>query len=401
MNFDKYFTMSEADAALYAKTKLDFFGKDEELVCKEIGDGNLNYIFKIDSLSTSKSLIIKQSGPVARISDEFKLSADRNRIEYEILKYQSTLAPGLVPEVYSYDPIMNCTSMEDLSDHVIMRTEMINHKQFKKFADDITTFMVNTLLLTSDVCMEHKAKKELVKNFINPELCEISEDLVYTEPFSDINNRNDIFAPNVEWVKENIYSDEALKLETAKLKFDFMNNAQALVHGDLHTGSIFIKEDSTKVIDPEFAFYGPMGYDIGNVIANLMFALANAQAYEKAEQIKWLEDTIVEVIDLFKEKFSKAWDEKASEYTAKYKGFKEYYLDTVLRDTAAVAGLEGIRRIVGIAHVKDITSIQDGEKRTKAERLCMLASKSFIMNREELKTGKDFLEVIKQTTAKL
>lgn len=401
MNFDKYFTMSEADAALYAKTKLDFFGKDEELVCKEIGDGNLNYIFKIDSLSTSKSLIIKQSGPVARISDEFKLSADRNRIEYEILKYQSTLAPGLVPEVYSYDPIMNCTSMEDLSDHVIMRTEMINHKQFKKFADDITTFMVNTLLLTSDVCMEHKAKKELVKNFINPELCEISEDLVYTEPFSDINNRNDIFAPNVEWVKENIYSDEALKLETAKLKFDFMNNAQALVHGDLHTGSIFIKEDSTKVIDPEFAFYGPMGYDIGNVIANLMFALANAQAYEKAEQIKWLEDTIVEVIDLFKEKFSKAWDEKASEYTAKYKGFKEYYLDTVLRDTAAVAGLEGIRRIVGIAHVKDITSIQDGEKRTKAERLCMLASKSFIMKREELKTGKDFLEVIKQTTAKL
>ena len=219
----------------------------------------------------------------------YTLKQNRNRIEYEILKYQSTLAPGLVPEVYSYDPIMNCTSMEDLSDHVIMRTEMINHKQFKKFADDITTFMVNTLLLTSDVCMEHKAKKELVKNFINPELCEISEDLVYTEPFSDINNRNDIFAPNVEWVKENIYSDEALKLETAKLKFDFMNNAQAY--------------------------------------------------------------------------------EKASEYTAKYKGFKEYYLDTVLRDIAAVTGLEGIRRIVGIAHVKNITSVQDEEKKTIMQAL--------------------------------
>lgn len=92
--------------------------------------------------------------------------------------------------------------------------------------------------------------------------------------------------------------------------------------------------------------------------------------------------------------------EKASEYTAKYKGFKEYYLDTILRDTAAVTGLEGIRRIVGIAHVKDITSIQHEEKRTKAERLCMLASKRFIMKREELKTGKDFLEVIKQNKDK-
>ena len=34
-----------------------------------------------------------------------------------------------------------------------------------------------------------------------------------------------------------------------------MTNAQALLHGDLHTGSVFVRDDSTKVIDPEFAFY--------------------------------------------------------------------------------------------------------------------------------------------------
>ena len=401
MKFEKYFTMSEVDAIEYAKVKLNIFGSDEELTCKEIGDGNLNYIFKINALNSKKSIIIKQSGPVARISDEFKLSPDRNRIEYEILKFQGELVPGLVPEVYHYDPIMNCTAMEDLSDHVIMRVEMMKHKQFKQFAEDISTFMVNTLLLTSDVCIEHKIKKELVKNFINPELCEITEDLVYTEPFSDVNNRNDVFGPNEEWVRENLYSDDALRLETAKLKFEFMNNAQALVHGDLHTGSIFIKEGSTKVIDPEFAFYGPMGYDIGNVVANLMFAWANADAYGNDNQKKWLEKTIVEVVDLFKEKFLKLWDEKATEYTARYKGFKEYYLNTVLRDTAGVAGLEGIRRIVGIAHVKDITTIEDQAKRTRAERLCMISSKNFIMKRDELKDGKDFMEVIKQVAKQL
>ncbi len=401
MKFEKYFTMEEADAIEYAKERLDFFEADEELTCKEIGDGNLNYIFKVDSVNREKSVIIKQSGPVARISDEFKLSPDRNRIEYEILKFQRELAAELVPKVYNYDPIMNCTAMEDLSDHVIMRTEMINHKKFKKFADDITTFMVNTLLLTSDVCMEHKEKKGFVKNFINPELCEISEDLVYTEPFSDVNNRNDVFRPNASWVKENIYLDEALKLETAKLKFEFMNNAQSLIHGDLHTGSIFIKEDSTKVIDPEFAFYGPMGYDIGNVIANLIFAWVNADAFGKDEQKNWLEETIAKVIDLFKEKFLKLWDKRATEYTAKYKGFKEYYLNTVLRDTAGVTGLEGIRRIVGIAHVKDITIIEDEERRMRAERLCMTLSKKFIMRRNELKTGRDFINIIKETEKNL
>lgn len=55
-----------------------------------------------------------------------------------------------------------------------------------------------------------------------------------------------------------------------------MTNAQALLHGDLHTGSVFVRKDSTKVIDPEFAFYGPMGYNVGNVMANLMFAWVNA-----------------------------------------------------------------------------------------------------------------------------
>jgi len=143
----------------------------------------------------------------------------------------------------------------------------MEHKKFPLFADHITTFMVNTLLLTTDVVMGHKEKKELVKNFINPELCEITEDLVYTEPFFDC-PRNEVLGAAREFAKSEIWGDEGLLLETAKLKFKFMSNAQSLLHGDLHTGSIFIKEDSTKVIDPEFAFYGPAGYDIGNVIAN-------------------------------------------------------------------------------------------------------------------------------------
>ena len=108
----------------------------------------------------------------------------------------------------------------------------------------------------------------MVKSFINPELCEITEDLVLTEPYNDCNHRNNVFPPIADFVRRELYEDDALKLAVAKLKFEFMNNAQSLIHGDLHTGSIFVKQDSTRVFDPEFAFYGPMGYDIGNVVAN-------------------------------------------------------------------------------------------------------------------------------------
>ena len=396
----EYFTMKEEHAIEYSKSVLKFFPEDAKLTCKEIGDGNLNYVFRIIDEKNNKSVIVKQAGPVARISDEFKLSPDRNRIESEILKLQYSLAPGLVPEVYHYDPIMNCCAMEDLSDHEILRTALLKHKSFPLFADHITTYMVNTLLLTTDVVMGHKDKKEFVKSFINPELCEISEDLVYTEPFFDC-PRNEIFEATKPLAKELLWDDKKFILETAKLKFEFMNNAQSLVHGDLHSGSVFIKEDSTKVIDPEFAFYGPAGYDIGNVIAHLIFAMVNGQATmeegaDKESYINWTKSAIKDVVDMFKEKFNKLFDERATERVAKYEGFKEYYLNSILRDTAGVAGLELCRRILGLAHVKDITTIENSEKRAAAEKFCLVFGKNLIVNREAMLSGDSYLNLIEE-----
>lgn len=92
--FKTYFTMTESDVIQYALGQLDYFDRDAGLSCKEIGDGNLNYVFRVADEKTGRSLIIKQAGPVARISDEFKVSPDRNRIESDILRIEHELAPG-------------------------------------------------------------------------------------------------------------------------------------------------------------------------------------------------------------------------------------------------------------------------------------------------------------------
>ena len=398
--FTKYFLMEASDVIPYVMEKLSMFEDTQRLQCKEIGDGNLNYVFRVWDEEKGTSVIVKQAGDTARISDEFKLSTNRIRIESDVLQLEGKLAPRLVPDVYLYDDVMNCCVMEDLSDHTILRTAFINHQIFPKLAEDLTTFLVNTLLFTSDVVMNHKEKKELVKNYINPELCEITEDLVYSEPFTDHNKRNELFSLNEGWIREHIYGDYELRMEAAKLKFSFMTNAQALLHGDLHTGSVFVREDSTKVIDPEFAFYGPMGYDIGNVVANLVFAWANADAtmvsgVEKDVYVSWLENTIKDVIDLFSTKFLEAWDVHVTDIMAKEEGFSRWYLQSVLKDTASVTGLELIRRIVGLAKVKDITSIPDEEARARAERICLQAAKSFILQANTHQTGNDFLQTLK------
>lgn len=393
--FDSYFLMKEADVAQYVMEKLDMFNAGDELIVNEIGDGNLNYVFRADN-GRGKSVIIKQAGVALRISAEMKVSTDRNRIESEILQLQNKYAPGLTPKIYFYDTVMCACALEDLKGHELMRYALMKHKTFPRFAIDITTYMVNTLLPTTDVFMEHKEKKAMVKRFINPELCEITEDLVLTEPFNDQKGRNIIFPKNKEFIKNELYNDKLLHLEVAKLKFNFMNNAQALIHGDLHTGSIFVKQDSTKVFDPEFAYYGPIGYDTGNIIANMFFAWNNGNAYGKDEFCNWALEASEQIIDLFKEKFLCRFDETVTEPMAKTGGFKEYYLDEVLADTAGYAGTELIRRTVGMAQVKDITSIQDEEKRTFAERVNILCAKDLIMNRYKFKTGADFTLSLKK-----
>ncbi len=399
-DYRSYFLMKAGDVPEYVRKKLpDHFSKNAELECKEIGDGNLNYVFRVSDKKNNKTIIVKQAGQELRISREMKISTDRGRIEAQILTLQNSLAPGFVPHVYLYDEVMCAIIMEDMTEHKMMRTALLEHNIYPDFADQISTFLVNTLLFTSDVVMDHKEKEKLSGDFINPDLCEISHDLVFSEPFLDYNSRNNVFESNKDFVKKELYDDTALHLEAAKLKFCFLNNAQALIHGDLHTGSVFINPDHIFVFDPEFAFYGPMGYDIGNIIANMFFAYCNGEACiddddKRKAFCDWSLKCGPDIIDLFIQKFNKAYDENVNDPMAKTKGFKEYYMNKILSDTFGMAGLELIRRTVGMANVKDITSISDETKRTRAERIIITAAKRLIMERDDIKNGNDYLNII-------
>lgn len=394
--FSTYFLMDTEEIKSYVKKNISFMRDSNNLEAIEIGDGNLNYVFRVKDLDTKKSVIVKQAGHTARISEDIKLSTDRIRIETRALQLSYERTPHFVPKIYLFDEVMSCCAMEDLGDFTIMRTALMDHQIFPNFADHISTYMAENLLPSSDVIMEHKEKKKCVETFINPELCEISEDLVFTEPYFDQNNRNEVLDENIQFVKECLYENEPLKLEVAKLKYLFLTKAQSLLHGDLHTGSIFITEKETKVIDPEFAFYGPIGYDVGNVIANLTFSWVNGLANNKIEFSQWIEDTIQETVDLFQVKFKEVWKREAREiFAAKTDEFMEYYLQDIMNDTAGMAGLELNRRIVGLAKVKDITGL-DHHQRIKAEKICISIANRFILNRHQYTKGIDFVQVLQE-----
>ncbi|MGL6106312.1 class II aldolase/adducin family protein, partial [Romboutsia sp.] len=185
----QHFLLDTNTAKAYAKEVLDYFAKDTHLECSEIGDGNINYVFKVWDKNTGTSLVIKQADIYLRSSGR-PLDLYRNKIEAEILKLQGKLAKEYVPKVYNYDQYMYAISMEDISEYKNLRKELLIGKTFTNLAHDITNFLANTLLPTTDLVMNRAEKKTYVKLFTNIELCDITEDLVFTEPYYDYKGRN-------------------------------------------------------------------------------------------------------------------------------------------------------------------------------------------------------------------
>lgn len=391
-DFKEFFLMNTEDVKRYTVEVLNFFKADDVLECIEIGDGNINYVFKVWTPKDGRSVIVKQADKLLRSSGR-PLDINRNKIEARILQLEKKLAPEFIPEVFYYDETMAALSMEDISAYKNLRKELMENRVYPHLAENLSSFLAASLLPTTDLVMGRQEKKAQVKFFVNPELCDITEDLVLTEPYYNYKNRNIITPGNEDFVKEFLYEDEELHANVGMLRDRFMNNAQALIHGDLHSGSIFANEDGVKVIDPEFAFYGPMGYDIGNVIGNLFFSWANKYYTmpEQTEAMAALESTIAEIFDLTREKLEDVYEEKVTFPLYKTPEFEAYYLDEIMADSLGYAGTEIIRRVVGDSKVMEVNCVTDLEKKIPMERALIKLGIELIKRRYDIVCGDELV----------
>ncbi|MDF2723931.1 MAG: methylthioribose kinase [Paenibacillus sp.] len=392
-----YHPLTEAEAIAYAQSIPGLFKAEAVLSSREIGDGNLNLVFHITDAASGASIILKQALPYAKVVGEsWPLSLDRARIESEALRIEGELCPTLVPRVYRYDADLALTVMEDLSDHVIMRKGLIERRQYPLFAGHIAEFLARTLFFTSDLGMNQQDKKVRLGQFINPDLCKITEDLIFDHPYTNADTNN--FNPAIRDAVEAIWNDTALHREVARLRHSFLTNAQALLHGDLHTGSIFVTESSTKVIDPEFAYYGPMGFDIGAVIANLLLNYAaqeglSPDAESRSEYRDYLLQTVKDVWTGFEANFRALWNESCIDRLSRTPGVQDDYVAQLLRDTVGFAGSKMVRRVIGLAHVADIDKLEDAAAKERAERLALSIGTTLIKHHRNAASIDELLDI--------
>lgn len=398
------FDASNLEAYLFSLPKIKAFFDADSLIIDEIGDGNLNFVFLVTSSSdTSRQLIIKQAVPYLRcVGESYPLSKERMTYEIRSLKRFAELSPH-IPKIYHSDEEMSVLIMEYLSSHIIMRKGMIESIEYPKFAEHISSFLANTLFKTSSLYLSSSDKRTLVSQFIgNSELCKLTEDFVFTAPFMEDETNADL--PELSDVAERIANDVELKTKILQLKYKFMNQSDALLHGDLHTGSIMISHNETYVIDSEFAFVGPMGFDVGALIANLVMSwVSHTLQDSKSNYSNLILETINSVWQRFNAKFCTLWNEtKESALLTKgfandeiLKAYQKQYMQTLLQESIGFAGCKIIRRQFGIAGVEDIRGIEDDALREKANRLAISIGERFIKQYHTVINTDDITKLIK------
>ncbi|MCI2255085.1 S-methyl-5-thioribose kinase [Domibacillus sp. PGB-M46] len=377
------------DSAVALVKKLGLLTETDTVSANEIGDGNLNYVFHIKG--TEKSLIVKQALPYAKVVGEsWPLTLERADIENRALRLQGTFAPDYTPKVYYSDKDLAITIMEDLSHLTIARTGLIQGEDYPLIARHTGEFIARTLYGTSDFALGPQEKKKLQHTFSNPELCDITEGLVFTDPFFDAGTND--FEESLRTDVEKLWQDDELKLHAAQLKRLFLTAGDALLHGDLHTGSIFASPAETKIIDPEFAFYGPFGFDIAHFTANLFMNVLSREEGRREP----LYEHIVTVWDVFNHEFSRLWNEQNTEAFAKTEGYLEWLLADIFEQAAGFMGLEMIRRTIGLAHVKDLDGIVDDQQRLQAKRHSLSLGAHFVKERASYSSADQLVAAVKE-----
>ncbi|QQS12719.1 MAG: S-methyl-5-thioribose kinase [Rhodospirillales bacterium] len=361
---------------------------------REIGDGNMNLVF--DLVGPAGGLIVKQSLPYIRsVGESWPFPIGRIGFEHAALIEQARVAPGRVPAVWHYDGAMALIGMERLSPHIILRKGLVRGIRYPRLADQLGAFLARSLFLTSDLALSTPEKKALMARFAgNAELCATTEDVIFTGPYDAAAPLNRWTRPHLDSAVAALRSDADAIAAAAELKLVFRTATEALIHGDLHTGSIMVDADDTRVIDPEWAFHGPMGFDLGAVIGNLLLAYFSQPGHATATDDRvgyreWILDLIVRLWTRFEADFIGLWRGRRSELlppsvppdSEVAERMYARRVSALLADATGFAGAKMIRRLIGISHVEDFEAIADPATRARCEAAALACARDLRVRR--------------------
>lgn len=342
------------------------------------------------------AVCVKQSLPYGQLTDEsMPLPLDRMAFEETALNLYARLISDLVPRVIFYDSERCLLAMEHLEVHVTLTRALDQGLRPPTFPTAAARFLAETLFRTSDFGMAGVEKRERMAYFgAKAELIKVLEDLIFVEPYTD-NARNHWTSPQLDDVVAELRADADLRHAVALLGLKFLAEPQALIHGGLDLEAFLVTQDDVRVIDPKFAIFGPMGFDVGELIGHLLLAYFAHAARSptpagRAETPAWILAAIETVWQGFHDRFLGLWrvhQEGDAFPPVLFTGpggrealelAQAELMRGVFVDSLRFAAAAMIRRTIGHFHVAEIETIENQDVRAAVERRILTLARELL-----------------------
>lgn len=365
---------------------------------EQVRDNDMNLVFLVEG--PEGRLCVKQAVPSVMIGGEtLAVPLERSIFEEAALTLCHRHVPGRAPEILHLDSEQFLLVTEHLGGHVNLRKALAEGRRFPRLAEQAGDFLARSLFATSAFGMGEAEKRERVAFFAgNGGMREVIEQLMFAQPFAWSGDAAWI-SPELDGEVRAVRDDALLKRRVAELKLKFAGVAGALLHGDLHTGSFMVRADDLKVIDFEFAQFGPIGFDVGLFLGSLLiayFGQAGSPDDRREESESWLLTTIERTWSVFHDRFLEQWraiGQGEALPSPLFEGpggldnlrlMQRNVMREIFEDALRFAGLEILRRIIGPRPVVDFAGIATRERRASCERQALLLARELVKDADHV-----------------
>ncbi|TLF47207.1 hypothetical protein FEK29_03885 [Maribacter aurantiacus] len=274
------------------------------------GEGNMNVVLKVHT--DQRSFVIKQSREYVQKYQD--IPAPIERIAVESAFYKAVAQEDLekhLPKILGFDNDAYLLYMEDLGDCKNMT--FVYHQR------NVEQHQLNTLVEVLYKIHSSKAPKNFPYNM---EMRQLNHQHIFVLPFMEDNGFSlDTVQIGLQDLAAPYKTNTELKSVISELGKKYLSQGDTLLHGDYYPGSWMSKNEEIYVLDPEFGFLGFPEFDLGVMAAHLIMATNDA--------------TFV--------------DSLSNTYPGKH--------DKTL--VAQIAGVEIMRRIIGLAQLPMERSIEE------------------------------------------
>ncbi|MEG0309549.1 MAG: phosphotransferase [Eubacterium sp.] len=207
--------------------------------------------------------------------------------------------------------------------------------------------------------------------------------------------------PKETWpLRKSILENTGIQTEIKRLRHLFLNDKECLIHTDLHASNIMINTKKIKIIDTEFAGFGPIAQDFGRLTASLClnffswYGDPNYTEGEKAVFRAWILDAIDELYQTFESEFqtlcAKYSDDSYSLRTLDIKT----YLISHFQNSLSYTALNAASRIGDRGICYDLERLSP-ENRIYPDLLLLTMAKELLIHKDHYISVRDFTDYLR------